>query len=448
MNTFRVLKLEEITEETKRIILQRSRFDVSRIEPEVRQIMSDMRERGDECTTEFLSNQIGRTVSPTEIVVKDHDVSEAYRKIGKEMTQAIKRLIRNVRAFHERQLPSSFKVQIEKGVYAGQLVIPLNSAGLYVPSGKASYPSVSAMTTVAASVAGVPRIAVASPPIGGNEMKMDPATLVAAHIAGATEFYIMGGTHAISAFAYGTKLVKPVECIAGPGGAWTFVAKRLVNDYVRLDLPAGPSEALVYSDGTVDADQVAWDVLNEAEHGPDSAGVFVTTSLDFAEEVAEKIEIALSSLPEPRASFIKENAKKYSAIIICANEREAVKFINEYAPEHLGIDSKYARRFLAKYQKLLTNFGTICLNTPISAGNFGVGPNSTLPTGGYARLFSGLSPDAFIKKPTVEEFRGKNWKGFAENVIKLARYEGFPSHAKAMETKLNRVNARSLEQSS
>jgi len=436
VSTFQVLKLDEISNERRQTILRRSRYDISKIEPDVRKIMADMKERGDECTAEFLSGQVGRKVSPSEIVVKQQDISEAYRKIGKDTIRAIRRHVRNVRLFHRKQLPKPFTVQIEKGVFAGQLVVPLDSAGLYVPSGKASYPSVAGMTTTAASVAGVPRIAVASPP-SGNDMRMDPATLVAAHMAGGSEFYVMGGTHAIAAFAFGTKLVKPVSCIAGPGGAWTFVAKRLASDLVRLDLPAGPSEALVYSDGTVNATQVAWDVLNEAEHGPDSAGVLVTTSLDFAEQVAAKIEEALASLPEPRASFVKENASKYSAIIVCSNEREAVNFINEYAPEHLCMDCRSPGRFISK--KMLTNFGTICLNTPISAGNFGVGPNSTLPTGGYARLFSGLSPDAFLKKPTVEEFRGKSWKSFGKNVIKLAEYEGFPSHAKAMETKLKEI---------
>jgi histidinol dehydrogenase len=265
---------------------------------------------------------------------------------------------------------------------------------------------------------------------------MDPATLVAAHLAGANEFYVMGGAHAIAAFAYGTETVKQVDVVAGPGGPWTYAAKRLVSENVRVDLPAGPSEGMVFSDGTVPVTQVAWDVLNEAEHGPDSTGILVTTSYDFGVRAAEEIDKALEQIPEPRASYVKQNAKKYSAVIVCENLDEAARFINEFCPEHLALDSKHARRIFRKYQSVLRNFGTVCLNTPISAGNFGIGPNSTLPTGGNARLFSGLSVDAFLRKPTFEELRGGGWKKFAEIVLELAEYEGFPSHAKAMEVKV------------
>ena len=333
-------------------------------------------------------------------------------------------------------MPTSFMKKIESGVYAGQIVVPLDSAGLYVPSGKARYPSVSGMITTAAKVAGVKRIALACPPQEG-EMKIDPATLVAAHLSGANEFHIMGGAHAIAAFAYGTEQVNPVECIAGPGGPYTYAAKRMVGDLVRLDLPAGPSEGMVFSDGSVSSTQVALDVLNEAEHGPDSSGILVTTSYDFGVMVSEEIDRILLELPEPRQGFVRENAKKYSGIIVCDSLEDAVRFINEFSPEHLAIDSKRARRILNKYRDLLRNFGTVCVNTPISAGNFGIGPNSTLPTGGYARMFSGLSVDAFLRKPTVEELRGKGWKRFAEMVATLADYEGFPSHARAMRTYLD-----------
>jgi histidinol dehydrogenase len=424
--------------DTKDRILKRSLLDVSEIEADVRKILEEVKEKGDDAIAEFLSKQVGKSVKSDDIRVKQADISEAYRKLDAKVLSALKHLIKNIRKFHTLQMQRSFISKIEDGVYAGQLIVPLESAGVYVPSGKASYPSVAAMVTTAAKVAGVTRIAVASPPVG-NELKMDPATLVASHLVGANEFYVMGGAHAIAAFAYGTKLVKPVEVVAGPGGPWTYAAKKLVSDVVRVDLPAGPSESLVLADGTIGADRVALDVLNEAEHGPDSSAVLVTTSLEFGNEVAQEIDKILLDLPEPRRTYVKENARKYSAIVICDTSDEAVAFINEFAPEHLAIDSKHARRIFKNYRKRLVNFGTICLNTPISAGNFGVGPNSTLPTGGYARLFSGLSVDAFIKKPTVEELRGSSWKKFAKTVITLAKYEGFPSHAMAMEAKLRSV---------
>jgi len=436
MSTFLVYRLRDIPLDVKDRIMKRSRVDVSRVNDEVRKIIDDVRARGDQAIAEFLSKQIGNSVTVTELKVDESDIKSAYQELDADFVRVLKHFVSNVKKFHKMQMPTSFMKKIENGVYAGQLVVPLDSAGLYVPSGKARYPSVSGMITTAAKVAGVKRIALACPPQEG-EMKIDPATLVAAHLSGANEFHIMGGAHAIAAFAYGTEQVKPVECIAGPGGPYTYAAKRMVGDLVRLDLPAGPSEGMVFSDGTVSSAQVALDVLNEAEHGPDSSGILVTTSYDFGVMVSEEIDRILGDLPEPRQGFVRENAKKYSGIIVCDGLEDAVRFINEFSPEHLAIDSKRARRILNKYRGVLRNFGTVCINTPISAGNFGVGPNSTLPTGGYARMFSGLSVDAFLRKPTVEELRGKGWKRFAEMVVTLADYEGFPSHARAMRTYLD-----------
>lgn len=438
MPLFQVYSLKEIPKEVLDRILKRSRFDIEKIRKDVESIIEEVKEKGDEAIAEFLSKQVGRKVKPEEIVVKREEIAGAYKSLEPKLLKAIEHLIKNVRKFHKKQVPKSYMIKIEDGVYAGQIVLPLDSAGLYVPSGKASYPSVAAMVTIPASVAGVPRIAVASPPFM-NEMKMDPATLVTAYLSGAHEFYIMGGAHAIAALTFGTRLVKPVDVIAGPGGPYTYVSKLLVRDYVRIDLPAGPSEAIVFTDGTVPAGWVAWNLLNEAEHGPDSAVVLVTTSLEYAEKVRDEIDKAVEELPEPRRSYVKENAQKYSAIIVCEDLDEAVEFINWYAPEHLAIDSKNARKIFQKYLRKLKNFGTVCLNTPISAGNFGIGPNSTLPTGGYARLYSGLSVDTFLKKPTIEELRGNiGFTKMLDTVLSLAEYEGFPSHAKAMSIRMKR----------
>lgn len=436
MPVFPIYALREIPENELRRILDRSRIDISGVEADVRRIIEDVRARGDEAIAEFLSSQVGRAVKPEEIVVREEDVGRAYEEIDRKVLKAIKHMIRNVRSFHRRQLPRSWMMKVEDGVYAGQLVIPLASAGLYVPSGKATYPSVAVMVTVPASVAGVPRIAVASPPYQ-NEMRMDPATLVAAHLSGASEFYIMGGAHAIAAFAYGTSIVKPVEVVAGPGGPYTYAAKLMVRDVVRIDVPAGPSEALVYADGTLPPEWVAWDFLNEAEHGPDSAAILLTTSMEYAVRVSEELDKAVEALPEPRRSYVMENAGKYSAIIVVESLDEAVEFMNRYAAEHLLIDSKNARSIFRKIRNRLRNFGTLCLNTPISAGNYGVGPNATLPTGGYARLYSGLSVDVFLKKPTIEEVRGaRGLKRMLETVVSLADYEGFPAHAQSMKVRV------------
>jgi len=437
MTVFPIYHIREMPQDVLGRIMKRSKIEIDRIIDDVKKIINEVREKGDEAITEFLSTQIGKTVKPEEIVVKQEDIAKAYKSLDPKVIKAIKHLIRNVKKFHRKQLPKDFFMKIEEGVYAGWKIVPLSSAGLYVPSGKAAYPSVAAMVTIPASAAGVSRIAVASPPTG-NDVMMDPATLVAAHLSGAHEFYIMGGAHAIAAFAYGTRQVKPVDVIAGPGGPYTYVAKLLVRDIVKIDLPAGPSEAMVLADGTLPAKWVAWNLLNEAEHGPDSAAVLVTLSREYAEEVDREIEKALEALPEPRRTYIIENSKKYSAIIVFDEMDEAIEFINNYAPEHLALDSKYARRIFRKYYKRLSNFGTICLNTPISAGNYGVGPNSTLPTGGYAKIYSGLNVDIFLKRLTVEEVRSR--KGFLKmlnTVVTLAEYEGFPAHAGSMKARLD-----------
>lgn len=436
MSIFPVYHINEIPSDILERIMRRSKIEVDKVREDVKRIIDEVREKGDDAIAEFLSAQIGRKVSPEEIVVKQEDIARAYKSLDTKVISAIKHLIRNVKKFHKKQRPRDWIIKIEEGVYAGWKIVPYSSAGLYVPSGKASYPSVAAMVTIPASIAGVSRIAVASPPIP-NEMKMDPATLVAAHLSGAHEFYIMGGAHAIAAFAYGTKQVKPVEVVAGPGGPYTYVAKLFVRDIVKIDLPAGPSEAVVFADGTLPAKWVAWDLLNEAEHGPDSAAVLVTLSRQYAEEVDKEVEKIMDLLPEPRKSYIIENTKRYSAIIVFDDMDEAIEFINQYAPEHLALDSKNARKIFKKYYGKLLNFGTICLNTPISAGNYGIGPNSTLPTGGYARIYSGLNVDVFLKKLTIEEVRSrKGLMRMLDTVVTLAEYEGFPAHAGSMKVRL------------
>jgi len=435
MTTVPAYKWDEISTEMRQKIMRRSATDVSKIENDVARIIEEVKEKGDAAIVEFLSTQVGRTVKPEEIKVKEADIAAAYRALDGKVLKAIKHLVRNVKKFHRIQMPKSWMAEIEEGVFAGQRVVPLDSAGVYVPSGKASYPSVSAMVTIPAKVAGVVRIALASPP-SGNDMKIDPATLVASHLSGGNEFFVMGGAHAVAAFAYGTKTVRPVDVVAGPGGPWLYVAKRMVRNVVRTDLPAGPSEGMTLADGTVPARHVAWNTLGEAEHGPDSAGVCVTTSFEYAQQVAEEIDKALQALPEPRLSYVKENAKKYSCVLAFKTMEEAIDFVNSYAPEHVTIESREARRLYKRYYGKLRHFGTLCLNTPISAGNFGVGPNSTLPTGGYARQYSGLSVDAFLKKPTIEEVRGKGWQKLRSMVIDLAQYEGFPAHAEAFKVRL------------
>ncbi|MEM0123733.1 MAG: histidinol dehydrogenase, partial [Conexivisphaerales archaeon] len=407
--------------------------EIVSVRQSVEKIIKDIKERGDEVIAEFISQQVGRTVKESEIVIDQDTVKNSWNKVDPHVILAIKKMATNIKKFHRQQLPKDFMMSTEKGVYAGMMFFPVDSAGLYVPSGKGSFPSVSLMLTVPANVAGVKRIAVASPP-HENRLEMDPASIVAGSIGGANEFYIAGGAHAIAAFAYGTKRIHKVDTVAGPGGPYTFMAKMLVNDAVKIDLPAGPSEGVVISDGVADALKVAWNVLNEAEHGPDSIGLLLTTSKAFAIDVINLMNEFINKIPEPRKSFLISGAQKYSGAIIFNTMDELVKFVYEFAPEHLAIESKYANKIFNKYKQMF-RAGTIVINTPFSAGNYGIGPNSTLPTNGFAKMYSGLNVMSFMRSVTYEKITLAGWKNMIDTVKTMASYEGFPSHKYAMEVR-------------
>ncbi|MEM4725191.1 MAG: histidinol dehydrogenase, partial [Candidatus Hadarchaeum sp.] len=250
-----------------------------------------------------------------------------------------------------------------------------------------------------------------------------------ADMQGVDEIYKMGGAHAIAALAYGTETIKPVLCIAGPGGPYVTAAKMLVQHIVKTDLPAGPSEGLVLADSSANPKFVAADILNEAEHGPDSAGLLVTDSMELAKAVDGYVSEMMNSLSEMRRNFINENMQKYSAIIVTKSFEESVRFVNNYAVEHLVIQTKNPEKTL----RMIKNAGTICVGTysPISGGNYVVGPNHVLPTGGTAKWTSGLDVETFLKKPTVEKLSRKGLESLKEELVTIAEYEGFPAHANA-----------------
>jgi len=432
---FKVNEYSSLDKETLRIIMERSTPEIIAIKQSVEKILKDVKERGDRAIAEFLSQQIGKNVKEDEIIVEKEAINNSWNKVDPQVVSAIKKMAINIKKFHRRQLPKNFMISTQKGVYAGMMYFPVDSAGLYVPSGKGSFPSVSLMLSIPASVAGVKRIAIASPP-HENKLEMDPASIVAGVIGGANEFYIAGGAHAIAAFAYGTKRIHKVDTVAGPGGPYTFMAKMLVYDAAKIDLPAGPSEGMVISDGDSDALKVAWNVLNEAEHGPDSIGLLLTTSRKFAQEVVNLMNSLLEKISEPRRSYLIKSAKKYSGAIVFNTIDEMVKFVYDFAPEHLAIESKNADKIFRKYKDML-RAGTVVINTPFSAGNYGIGPNSTLPTNGFARMYSGLNVMNFIRSMTYEKINPTGWKNMVDVVTTMAKYEGFPSHKYAMEVRGN-----------
>ncbi len=430
---FRVYEYSSLDKEALNKIIERSTPEIISVKQSVEKIIKDVKERGDEAIAEFISQQIGKSIKESEIVVDKETVKLSWNKVDPHVIFAIKKMAVNIKKFHRRQLPRDYIINTQRGVYAGMMHFPVDSAGLYVPSGKGSFPSVSLMLAVPANVAGVKRIAIASPP-HENRLEMDPASIVAGVVGGANEFYIAGGAHAIAAFAYGTKRIHKVDTVAGPGGPYTFMAKMLVNDAVKIDLPAGPSEGMVISDGNADILKVAWNVLNEAEHGPDSIGLLLTTSKAFASDVINLMNDLVNKVPEPRKGFLISGGHKYSGAIVFNTMNELVKFVHDFAPEHLAIESKNANKIFNRYKETL-RAGTIVINTPFSAGNYGIGPNSTLPTNGFAKMYSGLNVMNFMRSVTYEKITLTGWKNMIDTVKTMASYEGFPSHKYAMESR-------------
>lgn len=418
--------LEKMCEEEKKRLIGRSSMEIENAEEKVRGILKEIREKGEEAAAKYnneFDNYGGSFIpSPSEY-------AEAAKETSPALLKALKHSIKNVEKFHRACMPKSFMLSIEKGVKAGRRVVPLESAGLYIPGGKAIYPSVLIMLGVAAKVAGVKKIYAAIPP-----KACKGAMLVVAKILGIKIFKI-GGVQAIGAFAYGTKTIPKVEVIAGPGNPFVSAAQKIIRaeNKTKIEFIPGPSEGMVFAEESDNAKFAAADVLSEAEHGPDSAGILVTTSEQFAKKVQREIPRVLRNVPKKRKNFILENSKKYSAIIIAKNPSKAIEFINEYAPEHLVI---YNKKYLGK----IRNAGTICVGkySSITAGNFIAGPNAILPTNSQGKIYSGISVDTFLKKPTIEWLSEKGLKGTAQDTLLLSDYEGFPMHSHSIRIRLEK----------
>lgn len=423
MMTLRLLKPEEAGD----AFMMRAEKDVARAEKVAAEVITNVRHRGDKAVLEYTKKFDHIDLKGMEVTRQEMD--DAYSNIDQELYVAISRAFRNIKRFHEAQMPEEFRMEMEPGVEVGRRVIPVDRAGLYVPGGKAVYPSVMLMLALPAKVAGVKDIVVCTPPQEGG--KLDVASLVAADMCGVTRLFKVGGVQAIAAMAYGTETISKCDVIAGPGGPYVSAAQRLVRNDVRIDFPPGPSEGMVLADGHANPKFVAADVLSEAEHGPDSAAVLVTDSKELALAVQKEFYRMVTGLDAVRKGYVDENLKKYSGIVLCRGMEEAINFVNKYAVEHLVVNTKDPEATLAK----LTTAGTYCLGqySPITAGNFAAGPNAILPTGGYGKMYSGVSVDTFLKKPTVEKLSKKGLEGLRKAITTLSDFEGFPAHTNSVD---------------
>ncbi|MFE8696556.1 histidinol dehydrogenase [Cytobacillus sp. FJAT-53684] len=395
----------------------------------VKAIIEKVRQDGDQALRAF--TELFDGISLENFAVSEIETREAYESIDEETLALIREAAANIRSFHEKQLRPSWMTTDENGTILGQKVTPLDSVGLYVPGGTAAYPSSVLMNVIPAKVAGVERIVITSPP-DKKTGKLPPAVLVAAKEAGAEELYKIGGAQAIAALSYGTETIAPVDKITGPGNMYVALAKREVFGDVDIDMIAGPSEIAILADDSAKPNEVAADLLSQAEHDILSCSVLVTPSESLAESVAIEIEKQLSTLP--REAIARQAIHNYGAIYVTDSIEEAVQTINRLAPEHLEILTKNPMELLGQ----IRHAGAIFIGrfSPEPVGDYFAGPNHVLPTNGTARFSSPLNVEDFQKKSSIVFYSEKALKDNGEKIAAFARLEGLEAHARAIETRL------------
>ncbi|MDR4949262.1 histidinol dehydrogenase [Neobacillus cucumis] len=394
----------------------------------VKGIISEIRHRGDAALREF-TEKFDR-VTLTSFSVTESEIEAAYAEVDQPYIEIVREAAQNIRTFHEKQLRPSWMTTEENGTILGQKITPLDSVGVYVPGGTAAYPSSVLMNVIPAQVAGVKRIVMVSPP--DEQGKLPAAVLVAAKEAGVKEVYKVGGAQAIAALAYGTESIAPVDKITGPGNIFVALAKREVFGDVDIDMIAGPSEIAVLADDTARADEVAADLLSQAEHDPRACSVLVTPSVTLAEAVAVEVEKQLAVLP--RKEIASRSIADYGAIYVTADLDEAVETVNQLAPEHLEVITENAMELLGKIRHAGAIFVGRYSSEPV--GDYFAGPNHVLPTNGTARFSSPLNVDDFQKKSSVIVYSEKALKENGAKIAAFARMEGLEAHARAVETRL------------
>jgi histidinol dehydrogenase len=394
----------------------------------VQQIIAEVRRSGDQAVKAFTEKF--DSVLLEDFRVTQEEISEAYNGVSQNLVDIITEAAANIRTYHEKQLRPSWMTTEENGTMLGQKVTPLDSVGVYVPGGTAAYPSSVLMNVIPAKTAGVERIVMVSPP--DRDGKLPAGVLVAADIAGVKEIYKIGGAQAIAALAYGTDTIKPVDKITGPGNIYVALAKREVFGDVAIDMIAGPSEIGILADDTARAEEVAADLLSQAEHDPRACAILVTTSRSLAEDVQTEIHKQLDVLP--RKDIASAAIENYGAIYVASDMDEAIGAINQLAPEHLEIVTENEIELLGK----IKHAGAIFLGRYSSepVGDYFAGPNHVLPTNGTARFSSPLSVEDFQKKSSIILYSEKAMKDNGAKIAEFARLEGLEAHARAVETRL------------
>ena len=424
MRTVRLTK--ESTKDILENLLKRSPNNYGKFEAAVADILANVKEKGDEALFSYTKEFDKVEVTPETIRVTEEEIEEAYKAVDASLLEVIRKALVNIRSYHEKQRQNSWFTSTENGTMLGQKVTPLNRVGVYVPGGKAVYPSSVLMNIVPAKVAGVPHIVMTTPP--GKDGKVNPSTLVAAKEAGADEIYKVGGAQAIGALAYGTASIPKVDKIVGPGNIFVALAKKAVYGHVSIDSIAGPSEILVLADETANAHYVAADLLSQAEHDEMASAILITTSTELAQNVEKEIEGYLKVLS--RKEIIEKSLENFGYILIAEDMDEAIEAANEIASEHMEIVTKNAFEVMMKVR----NAGAIFIGEYSSEplGDYFAGPNHVLPTNVTAKFFSALSVDDFIKKSSIVYYSKSALQEIHKDIIQFASSEQLTAHANSI----------------
>ena len=430
------MRIVELTENTKKNLLKdllkRSPSSYGTYEQTVSEIVNNVKENGDKAVFDYTEKFDHFALNSGNIRVTEEEIKEAYEEILEDLIEVYRHSAANIRTFHEKQLRQSFIDTRPDGSILGQRITPIEKAGVYVPGGKAAYPSSVLMNVIPAKVAGVPKIVMTTP--CNKEGKVNAGTLVAADIAGVDEIYKVGGAQAIAALAFGTESIPKVDKITGPGNIFVALAKKAVYGHVSIDSVAGPSEILVLADETANPRYVAADLLSQAEHDELASAILITTSRELAEKVSKEVDGFTETLE--RREIILKSLSNYGYILVAENMEDAIAAANDIASEHLEILTKNPYETMTK----IKNAGAIFMGEYSSEplGDYFAGPNHILPTNGTARFFSPLSVDDFIKKTSLISFSKDALEKVHTEIEAFAKSEGLTAHANSIKVRFER----------
>ena len=430
------MRIVKLNEDSKKNILEdllkRSPNNYDQYADSVNEILSNVKENGDKAIFDYTKKFDGADINAENILVTKEEIQEAYDSLeNKELVDIIRKSLNNIKVYHEKQKQYSWFDSKPDGSLLGQKVTPIARVGVYVPGGKAAYPSSVLMNVIPAKVAGVEEIVMVTPP--GKDGKVNPNTLIAANEAGVDKIYKVGGAQAIGALAYGTESIKKVDKIVGPGNIFVALAKKAVFGFVSIDSIAGPSEILVLADETANPKYVAADLLSQAEHDELASAILVTTSEELANEVSKWVDKFVKELS--RTEIMEKSLENYGYILVAETMDDAIDAANEIASEHLEILTKNPFDTMTRVKNAGAMFLGEYSSEPL--GDYFAGPNHVLPTNGTAKFFSPLSVDDFIKKSSIISFSREPLEPMSQDIQKFAKAEGLTAHANSIKVRFD-----------